>query len=171
MRPLRLLTALALFAALGAGAVLAQNTPMFGGVLAGTDDPLDIRSQALERTTEGGGQVLLFTGSVVAQRGDMEIRADTLRVTVPEGAANRFDRIEATGNVTILSGAQRATANRAVMDMTRQTITMTGNVQLSDGANQMNGETLTVELATGAWRLDAPAGEGRVQTVITPGQR
>lgn len=162
---------LALGLALGATAALPQGTtPMFGGVLDDTNDPLDIRSLVLERTTVDGAQIFLFTGSVVALRGDMEIRANSLRITVPEGGRNSFDRLEATGNVVIVSGTQRASAARAVMDMARQTITMTGNVQLSDGANQMNGETFTVDLATGMWRLEAPD-TGRVQTVITPGAR
>jgi lipopolysaccharide export system protein LptA len=162
---------LALGLALGATAALPQGTtPMFGGVLDDTNDPLDIRSLVLERTTADGAQIFLFTGSVVAVRGDMEIRANSLRITVPEGGQNSFDRLEATGNVVIVSGTQRASAARAVMDMARQTITMTGNVQLSDGANQMNGETFTVDLATGMWRLEAPDA-GRVQTVITPGAR
>jgi len=156
---------------LGATAALPQGTtPMFGGVLDDTNEPLDIRSLVLERTTADGAQVFLFTGSVVAIRGDMEIRADSLRIIVPEGRQNSFQRLEANGNVVVISGTQRATASRAVMDMAQQTITMTGNVQLSDGANQMNGETFTVDLETGMWRLEAP-NTGRVQTVITPGAR
>lgn len=162
---------LALGLVLGATAALTQGTtPMFGGVLDDTNEPLDIRSLVLERTTADGVQIFLFTGSVIAVRGDMEIRADTLRILVPEGGTNSFDRLEANGNVVVTSGTQRARAARAVMDMTLQTITMTGNVELSDGANQMNGETFTVDLETGMWRLEAP-NTGRVQTVITPGAR
>ncbi|MGV8840942.1 MAG: LptA/OstA family protein [Bauldia sp.] len=162
--------ALALVLALGAGAALPQGgTPMFDGILADTNDPLDIRSAVLERTTVDGMQVFVFSGSVVAVRGEMRIDADTLRITVPRGT-NEFDRLEATGNVTISAGPQRASAQRAVMDNTRQLITMTGNVRLSDGANEMTGEVFTVELATGVWRLEAP-NTGRVQTVITPGAR
>ncbi|MCW5714981.1 MAG: hypothetical protein KIT43_10760 [Bauldia sp.] len=162
---------LALSLGLAATVALPQGTtPMFGGVLDDTNDPLDIRSLVLERSTANGTQIFLFTGAVVAVRGDMEIRADSLRITVPEGGANSFDRLEATGNVVVTSGTQRASAARAVMDMARQTITMTGNVRLSDGANEMNGETFTVDLETGTWRLEAPA-TGRVQTVITPGTR
>ncbi|MCC6736187.1 MAG: hypothetical protein IT534_08675 [Bauldia sp.] len=171
MRPSAFRAALALLVALSAAAALPQGTtPMFDGILADNTDPLDIRSQTLERTTVDGAQVFVFSGSVVARRGEMRIDADTLRIVVPQGSQNSFARLEATGNVTIVSGAQRASAASAVMDNTRQIITMTGNVRLSDGNNEMNGDVFTVELATGVWRLEAP-NTGRVQTVITPGQR
>ena len=43
-------------------------------------------------------------------------------------------------------------------------------VSVRDGANALSGQTLTVDLATGDWRLEDGANQ-RVQTVITPPAR
>lgn len=166
------LALVALVLAAATGGAFAQGAPMFGGFLATSNAAILIDAQSLERRQDGGREVLQYAGGVVARRGDMEIRADSLTVFLPrpgDTAGVTFDRIEATGNVAVTSGVQRATANRAVMDMVAQTVVMTGNVALADGANQMSGQTFTVDLATGGWRLET-GGNNRVQTVINPGR-
>lgn len=163
------------FAALlvGTPAALAQAAaPMFGAFTANTDDPIAIEAATLNQTDRDGQRILEYSGGVVATRGDMVIRADALTVFLPADGAEgvAFQRIEASGNVTISAGQQRAAAERAVVDMAAQTVVMTGNVNVEDGPNRLAGQTLTVNLATGDWRLE-DGGNQRVQTVITPPQR
>jgi lipopolysaccharide export system protein LptA len=170
--------ALAGLALLGsAAAAHAQGAPMFGGFLGNTNDTIEVTADALEWTQRNGAQLLVYTGGadgrVSARRGGMEIRAATLTLHLPpSGAANRgaFDRIEASGNVLITAGNQSATANAAVMDMVAQTVVMTGNVSVRDGQSQMSGQRLTINLASGGWRLDTTGNE-RVITVINPQER
>lgn len=159
---------IALLAGLTASAAFGQATPMFGGFLAQTADPIEITADALQWTQRDGRDVYEYTGNVVAHRGEMTIRAASL--VAIQSAGMTFDRIEANGAVTITTGAQSATANSAVMDMVAQTIVMTGNVQLTDGENRMSGQRFTVDLATGGWRIETNGGE-RVQTVINPPAR
>jgi lipopolysaccharide export system protein LptA len=141
---------------------------MFGGFLAQSNEAIEIVADTLQWTERDGRDVFEYTGNVVARRGDMVIRAASLVAIQSEGIT--FDRIEATGNVSITAGAQAATANAAIMDMVGRTIVMTGNVSISDGANRMSGARFTVDLATGGWRLET-AGNERVQTVINPPAR
>lgn len=160
--------AVALFLGLGASAALGQPTPMFGGFLAQTADPIEITADALQWTQQDGRELFEYTGNVVARRGEMTIRAASLIAI--QSAGMTFDRIEAAGDVTVNAGPQSATANRAIIDMVGQTIVMTGNVSLTDGANRMSGQRFTVDLATGGWRLET-TGTERVQTVINPPAR
>ena len=171
MRPAR--TLLATIALLAATVTAApQGAPMFGGFLAQSNEPIRIDASSLERTLRDGREVLEYSGNVVARRGDMVIRASVLTVLLPApgGPGGAFERITATGNVSVISGAQNATANNAVMDMVRRTIIMTGDVSLADGTNQMSGQTLTIDLATGGWLLETGANQ-RVVTVINPPAR
>lgn len=165
---------LALAALLLSGTVaVAQMAPMFGDFTADTGEPIGIEAQTLSQTERDGQRILEYSGAVVATRGDMVIRADMLTVFIPaEGGANAFafERIEAVGNVSILAGQQTASADRAVLDMVGQTVVMTGNVAIQDGPNRLAGQSLTVNLATGDWRLE-DGGNQRVQTVITPPAR
>lgn len=163
------LTAIAVLALL-AGPAVGQGTPMFGGFAAESNDPISINAETLQWTQRDGRQILEYRGGVVATRGDMTIRASVLTVFLPlEGTAGggTFDRIEASGNVSIVASEQNASAQNAVMDMVGQTVVMTGNVSLNDGVNQMSGERLTVDLRTGNWQMEAGAGN-RVQTVVNP---
>ncbi|MGD9740677.1 MAG: LptA/OstA family protein [Bauldia sp.] len=158
----------------GASPVLSQAAaPMFGAFTADTDDPIAIEAQALVQTDRDGQRILEYSGGVVATRGDMVIRADALTVFLPAdggAAGGAFQRIEATGNVTIVAGQQSAAAQRAVVDMVAQTVVMNGAVSVQDGPNRLSGQTLTVNLATNDWRLE-DGGNQRVQTVITPPAR
>jgi lipopolysaccharide export system protein LptA len=142
---------------------------MFGGFLAQSNDPIEISADALQWTERNGVDVFEYTGDVIARRGGMVIRAAILTAFQSQGGMT-FDRIEASGNVSVVSGTQSATATSAVMDMVAQTIVMTGNVSLSDGPNHMSGYRFTVNLATGGWQLET-TGQERVQTVINPPAR
>ncbi len=146
------------------------GTAMFGGFAAQSNDPISIDADLLEWSQRDGRDIIEYSGNVIATRGDMTIRASRLTVFLPaEGATGggTFDRIEATGNVSIAAADQNASAQSAVMDMVAQTVVMTGNVQLNDGVNQMSGQRLTVNLDNGNWQIDA--GDDRVRTIINAG--
>ncbi len=171
MNARRLALPLLLIATLAAAPLaLAQGgTAMFGGFLQQSSDPISIDADLFLWSQRNGQGVLEYRGNVIATRGDMTIRATQLTVYLPQAGAttgSTFDRIEATGNVSIVAGPQNASAQSAVMDIAAQTVVMTGNVTLNDGVNQMSGQSLTVDLNTGNWQIDA--GEGRVRTVINP---
>ena len=155
-----------------ATAAFAQGNAMFGGFAAQSNDPISIDAEELQWTQQGDRQVLEYSGNVVATRGTMTIRAATLAVFLPvDGAAQggTFDRIEASGNVSIVAGDQNASAQSAVMDMVNRNVVMSGNVTLNDGVNQMSGQRLTINLDTGNWQLEGGGGDdNRVRTIVNP---
>ena len=50
---------------------------------------------------------------------------------------------------------QTATGDTGLFDMKSNTVTMTGNVLVSQGPNVLRGERLVVDLTTGVSRVDA----------------
>ena len=103
-------------------------------------------------------------------------RAPQDRVT---GASFDYDAIKqvavVNGDVEMTSGTDRsATGDRATVDQQSDTILLTGGVVAIQGRNQLKGERLYVERATGRTQLSSPgaAGEkpGRISTRFYRGE-
>jgi lipopolysaccharide transport protein LptA/LPS export ABC transporter protein LptC len=103
-------------------------------------------------------------------------RAPQDRVT---GTSFDYDAINqvavVNGDVAMTSGAdRRATGDKATVDQQADTILLTGSVVAIQGRNQLKGERLYVERATGKTQLTSPgaAGEdpGRISTRFYRGQ-
>ena len=82
------------------------------------------------------------------------------------GGSSQISRLEAQGGVTVTQKEQTATGDSALFDMKSNTVTLLGNVVVSQGANIMRGDKLVVDLTTGTSRVD---GKGPVKMLITPG--
>ena len=61
---------------------------------------------------------------------------------MPNGGT--FRRAEARGDVTVVSKDQNATGDLGVYDVKTKTITLTGNVVVSQGKNVLRGERVVV---------------------------
>ena len=83
-----------------------------------------------------------------------------------------MERIEASGNVRIKSNNDFASGNEAVYYISSERATITGNVQIKRGENQLRGEFAEIDFATGHSRLTGGKDEGgkpkRVQGLILP---
>src|SRR5271167_4261104 len=97
---------------------------------------------------------------------------------MPQGAQN-IRRIEARGGVTVTTKDQNASGDLGVYDLKTKTITLSGNVTVSQGQNVIHGERVVVDTATGNARVEsgstAAAGYGatpqsRVRALIQPGK-
>ena len=131
-----------------------------------------------------------FTGNVKVVQGDTTMRCKTLVVfyeqqnkdgqqaqaaaakTMPAakpgpGGSSQISKLEASGGVTVVQKDQTATGDRALFDMKSNTVTLLGNVLVSQGPNVMRGEKLVVDLTTGVSRVDA--GSGPVRMLIQQG--
>jgi lipopolysaccharide export system protein LptA len=75
----------------------------------------------------------------------------------PAGSS-QISRLEAKGNVVVTQKDQTATGDNGLFDMKSNTVTMTGNVLVSQGQNVLRGEKLVVDLTTGVSRVDAGGG-------------
>jgi lipopolysaccharide export system protein LptA len=140
----------------------------FSGFDTGSGDPIQIEADKLEvRDIE---KVAIYSGNVRVVQGGTLLEAPELRVFYagesPESGkpGSGISRIEAGPGVSVRSGDQTATGDRAVLDMSRDLVTMSGNVVLTQGGNVVRGDRLIVDLASREGRIEG----GRVQTLITP---
>jgi lipopolysaccharide export system protein LptA len=85
---------------------------------------------------------------------------------MPQGAQN-IRRVEARGGVTVVTKGQNASGDLGVYDVKTKTITLTGNVVLSQGRNVLHGERVVVDTATGDARVESGASaHDRVRALI-----
>ena len=92
----------------------------------------------------------------------------------PKGAQN-IRRIEARGGVTVITKDQNASGDLGVYDLLAKTITLTGNVVVSQGQNVIHGERVIVDTVTGNARVESNnqgggATPSRVRALIQPNQ-
>ena len=66
--------------------------------------------------------------------------------------------------MTLVSGEDAAEAAEARYDVESGTVTLTGDVVVTQGQNVLAGETMVVDLGDGTARV-----EGRVRSVLQPG--
>lgn len=151
---------------LSAGAALAQGTSIgFGGLRQDTSLPVEVAADALAVNQTDG--TATFEGNVLVTQGEMRLSADNVLVLYAgEGAASgQIRELQATGNVTLVNGAEAAEAQSAVYNIDGGSVVMTGDVILTQGATALSGERLTIDLTAGTGRM-----EGQVRTIFQTGQ-
>ena len=89
-----------------------------------TLSPVEITSDRMR--SENGGQKIIFSGNVVAVKGDMTIASDIMEVyNTPD--KKQTEEMVAIGNVDITRGNKKAKGDRAVYLDQLQKIILTGN--------------------------------------------
>ena len=142
---------------------LAQGAELaFGGIRADTSLPVEVTADGLSVSQTDGAAV--FTGNVVVSQGEMRLGADEIRVEYGADGQSRIERLIASGNVVLTSGADAAKADKAEYSVDSGEIVMAGSVLLTQGSTVLSGETLALNLAAGTGQMG-----GRVKTVLTPG--
>ncbi len=139
-----------------------------------TSAPIEISADALEVLQ--AEQVAVFSGNVDAIQGDMRLQASNIRVHYNSGGGTggEISRIDATGDVHVSSATETARGDSAVYNVVGEEVTMAGNVVLTQGGNVIQGDRLTIDLATGHSRIEGGASmvsegndSGRVRGVFT----
>jgi lipopolysaccharide export system protein LptA len=145
------------------------------------DKPVKIDAGALE--VRDKSKIAIFSGNVQVVQGDTTLRCNTLQVFYDQESAGnsltaakpgpagqgKIRRLEARGNVVVVQKDQTATGETGVFDMAENTVTLNGNVLISQGSNSLSGEKLVVNLATGVSHIEAgKRSGGRVQGVFLP---
>jgi lipopolysaccharide export system protein LptA len=151
------------------GAAAAQDfAAAFADFDTGSGDAIQIEADKLEVNDEQ--KVAIYSGHVRVRQGKTLMETPELRVfydgqAVPNGkAGSSVTRIEAGPGVSVRSGDQTATGDRATFEMAKDLVTLEGNVLLTQGTNVVSGDRVIVNLATKQGRVEG----GRVQTLITP---
>lgn len=150
------------------------------------DQPVHIEAATLE--VRDKVKVATFSGSVKVTQGDTVMRSKSLVVFYDQendaagksknlqaaapgpGGQQKIKRLEARGSVIVTQKEQTATGELGVFEMASNTVTLTGNVVMTQGQNVLRGERLMVDLTTGVSRVEASKnGQGRVQGLFLPG--
>ncbi len=105
-------------------------------------------------------------------------KQDAQKPAKPAAAANadaapmsqQIRRVEVKGGVLVTQKDQTATGESGVFDMQANTVTLLGNVVISQGQNVVRGDRLTVDLNSGVSRVECGKTQGqcRVQALIQP---
>lgn len=108
-------------------------------------------------------------GNAVAIRGDNRITSDLLTALLGENAQKQMEvkRVGAEGNVVITTPTEIAQGNTGTYDVAGQKALLNGNVRITRGQNQLNGNRAEVNMATGVSRLLAVPGQ-RVRALVVP---
>ena len=142
--------------------VAAQGTAVsFGTLKANTELPVEVTSESLD-VNQGDGSAL-FEGAVLISQGDMRLSADSVRV-INKSEGRGIERLEARGNVVLVSGPDAAESNEADYTVESGEVLMRGNVLVTQGATSISAESMTVDLTTGNAVLS-----GRVKTILNTG--
>ena len=151
----------ACFVTIFSSATLAQGTEVaFGTIQDNSGLPVEITADALSVDQASGEAV--FTGNVVIVQGEMRLSAQRVLVEYREEPQG-ISRVEATGDVILISGTDAAESEQAEYNVDDGTIVMTGNVLLAQGPSALTADKLTVRVADGTAQMS-----GRVKTVFQP---
>ena len=165
------------------------------------DQPVQIEAATLE--VRDKSKTATFSGNVQVVQGDTTMKCQNLVVFygqeigiagkpaatpatttkstpgMPQGAQN-IRRIEAHGNVTVTTKDQNVKGDTGIYDLETKTITLSGNVVVSQGQNVIHGEKVVVDTVTGSAKVESGSSNGgagagapgppRVRALIQPGK-
>jgi lipopolysaccharide export system protein LptA len=155
------------------------------------DQPIQIEAATLE--VHDKIKQATFTGDVQVVQGDTTMKCQKLVVfygadavpgsgaaaapkqpqaaPIPTSAQN-ISRIEAHGGVTVFNKDQNAIGDDGIYDLKTKTITLIGNVVVSQGNDVVHGERVVVDTVTGNARVESTnaggAAPSRVRALIQP---
>lgn len=157
---LRVVVALVLIALSPALAVAQGTNVAFGAVKADPTLPVEVTADSLDVNQADG--TAEFQGNVLIGQGEMRLSAQRVLVIYNEDTSG-IDRLEATGDVVLVSGPDAAEAQRADYSVSSGVIVMSGNVLLTQGKNALTSDRMTVNLSSGTAQMN-----GRVKTILIP---
>jgi lipopolysaccharide export system protein LptA len=137
-----------------------------------TDVPANLEIEADRMAFDYDQGELRYDGNVKVRHGEVSMRSEKLLLTFNSGRTKSLKTIEASGNVEVQRGEERASGEHASYDPNRRIITLTGKASLGSGTNRIGGESVVVYLAERRAEVKGggpAAGEGgRVRAVIDP---
>lgn len=142
------------------------------------DQPVQIEAASLE--VRDKDKVATFTGNVKVVQGDTTMRCKSLVVfydgsakpggmnttSTGSGSQQQISRLEAKGGVVVTQKEHTATGDTGLFDMRANTVTLLGNVMVSQGQNVMRGDRLVVDLTSGVSRVESGNSHGPVRMLI-----
>lgn len=109
------------------------------------------------------------------KNGERRIKADKMTALFKEDAQGELqaERMEAEGNVIIITATDVAKGDKGIYDMSRNKALLSGNVHLTRGKSQLAGDKAEVDFNTGISKLlDTNTGDGkRVRGLLYPKEK
>ena len=146
------------FSALAQSASIALGTAQFDRT-----QPVEVTADALSVDQSNGSAV--FDGNVLVVQGEVRLSAGRVAVEYSQenGSPSGIARLLASGGVTFVTANDAVEARQAAYSVAEGTVVLSGDVLLTQGANAIAGDKLTINLEAGSGTM-----EGRVRTVFTP---
>lgn len=136
-------------------ALVLAATPAAAQTRHDSSAPIDFASDHIE--LQDRANRVLLTGSVRITQAEMTLTAARMTVSYTGQITNgspQVSRLDASGGVTVSRPNQTARSQYAVYDLNRRVITMVGGVTLRQGANNVSGGRLSINLDTGRATID-----------------
>jgi len=141
------------------GAATAQNRPKT------SEQPIGYGADSGELTNTA----VSLRGRAEIQQGQTRLRANAIEGV--RDASGGLTRIEATGDVFYVTPNETIRGDRAVYTVNNATVTVTGDVILTQGQNVLTGGSLTYNVDTGQAQIQGGGSgnnAGRVRGVFYP---
>ena len=152
---------LALALMLGPLPAAAQEVSLGGPFVSDPEAPVEVTSETLSVDQATGAAV--FSGEVVVAQGDLRLQAGEVEVRYDE-EGQEIARLLATGGVTLATATEAAEAQEADYDLAQGTLTLSGEVLLTQGPSAISADRMVVDLEAGTAFM-----EGNVRTVLQQG--
>jgi lipopolysaccharide export system protein LptA len=148
------------------------------------DEPVHITSRRLE--VRDKDKIATFLGDVHVTQGDTNMTCQTLVVFYEQSATTgtatiatqatpggqQVRRLLAQGGVVVNRKDQTATGHEGVFDMKSNTVTLEGDVVVTQCQNVVHGDRLTVDLTSGVSHMESgKSNQRRVEGLFVPGQQ
>lgn len=142
-----------------------------GGPIEITADRGELNDLQREAVYVGNVDIVQGVARLRAQKVTINYRARSGEGTdgAPSGIAGGIgglQQITALGEVYYITEKEKVKADAGVYDAEQDTITLTGNVRVTNTDGVIAGENLVIEVATGRYVMDGGEKGGRVRTVI-----
>ncbi len=134
--------------------------------------PLDIEADHVE--VLDAEHRIVWRGNVNAVQGDSALRAARIDVyytgTAADGSSGwgDIDHIEAVENVFYITPEQTARGDRGLYNLDDETITLTGDVVITQGDNTVTTTFFQTDLVSGNSRFGEQGDGQRVRAVLVP---
>jgi lipopolysaccharide export system protein LptA len=147
-----------LFAVILSGMGFAQNAG-FGSLASDRTEPIEFNSDRLTLNQEKNLAELF--GGVKITQGKTVLSAEYVKAIYSE--TNKLEKVFAERNIELKSNEDIARADKAIYSLTDNSISLTGNAKLVQGANNIMADQILINTETGMTQL-----LGSVKTIISP---
>ena len=147
-----------LFAVLLSDMAFAQNAG-FGSLASDRTEPIEFNSDRLTFNQEKNLAELFHRVKII--QGKTVLSAEYVKAIYSK--TNKLEKVFAERDVELKSDQDLARADKAVYSLTDNSISLTGNAQLVQGASKIMADQILINTKTGMTQL-----LGSVKTVISP---